>query len=318
MKRNAFTLVELLVVIAIIGILIAMLLPAVQAAREAARRMSCSNNLKQLGLGLLNYESAHGHLPAGETHGTTRNTGYVGYSGSQHCQWDGQIGNWMNAIFPFIGYQAEYDMLDFESRPQWSSAQNREVMQMAFDQFLCPTDPYRGLTSGWSTAGEYTNDSNRSYIAHYFAVAGPEEHTSLAHPDGAVGNGHCNATLGLFYNDSQIKLSEVSDGLSNTAALCETWGRAWENETPPVIIPPGYPGFSQSRGMGLHMYVYFDWTPNSNHSDPWKVNSFHPGGVNLAMADGSVHFCRDEIDYAIFQAYATRNGGEAIDSEEGL
>ena len=318
MKRNAFTLVELLVVIAIIGILIAMLLPAVQAAREAARRMACSNSLKQIGLALLNYESTHGCLPSGEIHGTSQNLAYVPYAGSQHCQWDGQIGIWMNLIFPFIGYQAEYDMLDFEKRPQWLSLQNQEVMKMPFDQFLCPSDPYRGLTTGWSPAGEDANERNKSYIANYFAVAGPTEYSSIPHPDGSVGSGHCNATLGLFYNDSQIKLSEVSDGLSNTVALCETWGRAWENETPPATIPAGYPNYAQSRGMGLHMYVYFDWTPNSNHSDPWKANSFHPGGVNLSMGDGSVHFCGDEIDYDIFQAYATRDGGEMVDAGEGI
>ena len=317
MKRNGFTLVELLVVIAIIGILIALLLPAVQAAREAARRMQCSNNLKQLGLGLLNYESSHGCLPSGEVHGGTWEKGYVPYGG-EHCQWDGQIGIWMNLIFPFIGHQAEFDMLDFERRPQWLSQENQEVMQMSFTEFLCPSDPYKGLTTGWGIGGEDSNQRNKSRIANYFAVSGPTEDSDLTHPDGTTGNPHhCGATQGLFYNDSRIKFSEVTDGTSNTAALCETWGRVWEHGTPPATIPPGYPNYSQSRGMGLHMYVYFDWTPNSNHSDPWKVNSFHPGGANLVMADGSVHFVQDEIDYEVFQALATRNGGESFSSDEG-
>ncbi len=151
--NRGFTLVELLVVITIIGILIALLLPAVQSAREAARRMQCGNNLKQIALGLMSYESAHGVFPPAEIHGGSWNAGYVPYppgSSSEHCDWNGQIGIWMNLIFPYIEQQAAYDMLDFEIRPQYASENNRKVMQMEFSLFFCPSDPYRGLTVGWS------------------------------------------------------------------------------------------------------------------------------------------------------------------------
>src|SRR5687768_6758541 len=122
MLRRAFTLVELLVVIAIIAILIGLLLPAVQSAREAARRMQCGNNVKQLGLAILVYESSHKVFPPGEIHGTSANAGYSASWGSaNHCEWDGQIGIWNNLIFPFMDQTAAYNLLDFKARKQYKS-----------------------------------------------------------------------------------------------------------------------------------------------------------------------------------------------------
>jgi len=299
-QKRAFTLVELLVVITIIGILIALLLPAVQAAREAARRMHCSNNLKQIGLGILLYESTHGVFPPGEIHGGPWN-GSVYQSengGRPHCDWDGQIGCWMNLIFPFIEEQPDYDKLDFEIWPQYVLQENREVMQTPFDTFMCPSDPYRGLTTNWGPGGA----ENRARIIHYYGVAGPTENSQLQYP-GQSGStyGHCNYHLGMFFNDSQTKIAGIRDGTSNTAMLCEVWGRSY-----PEHDGPG----ESSRGMNLHAVVYFDYTPNSNQNDPWKANSFHPGGVELLLADGSVRFVSETIDLATWRALATIQGGE--------
>ena len=303
---RGFTIVELLVVIAIIGILIALLFPAVQAAREAARRSQCTNNVKQLALGVLQYESVNSCFPPAEIHGRAI------YGTCPHCDWDGAIGMWMNLIFPFIEQQAAYKKLDFKAWPQYTSPGNVEVMQMPFSMFLCPSDPYRGLTTPWGSAG----DTNRAYIVNYYAVHGDNENSLLPHPDGtSCGTyGHCNAHNGMFFNDSAIKVAEVRDGLSNTALLCEVWGRCWPQHQAGNPIPPGFPDAESSRGMNLHTAVYFDWPPNSFHMDPWHPTSFHPGGVNCAYADGSVHFIPDTIDMTVLHALATRAGKESVGS----
>ncbi|HUT93116.1 MAG TPA: DUF1559 domain-containing protein [Thermoguttaceae bacterium] len=304
--RRGFTLVELLVVIAIIGILIALLLPAVQAAREAARRSHCTNNLKQLGLGLLNYESTFKVFPPAEIHGGTWMPNYRNPYTYQHCDWEGQVGMWCNLIFPFIEQQAVYDKLDFEIVPQYDSPDNMDVIRMTFPIFLCPSDSYRGLTTDWGATGR------NARIMHYYAVHGSDEGTTTTHGDQLPGvnwYGHCNRHDGMFYNDSMTKIADVRDGTSNTAMLCEVWGRKYANH---LTIPGDPRGGESSRGMNLHTAVYFDYTPNSYHGNPWHAASFHPSGVNVLFADGSVHFAAETIDLAIWKGLATIQGKEVI------
>jgi len=149
--RRGFTLIELLVVITIIGILIALLLPAVQSARQAALRIQCANQMKQLVLAMANYESLHKRFPPGEIHGGYINPSYpsldaAGNSatptlpGGNHCHWDGQIGMWCNLIFPQMEQQAAYNLLNFAKRPQYDWPDNKTVMQMQFPFLQCPAD----------------------------------------------------------------------------------------------------------------------------------------------------------------------------------
>lgn len=290
--KAGFTLVELLVVIAIIGVLVALLLPAVQAARESARRMKCTNDFKQILLAMHSYHDVRKIFPPGEIHGYDAKGGL-----GPHCYWDGAIGIWNNLIFPHIEEQASYDLLDFEIRPQWQSQNNQQVMQMTFEFFLCPSDPYTGLTTEWASA------LNKARICHRYAVAGSIEGSNTPHPDGTLQYSHCNFHNGMFFNDSATRAGDILDGLSNTIAVCETWGR--------TSVDHDVPGES-SRGMNLHSVVYLDWTPNSNRTNPWKANSFHAGGVTTAYADGSVRFTPDTVELRVFQASASIAGGETL------
>jgi len=311
-RPAGFTLVELLVVIAIIGILIALLMPAVQSGRESSRTVECRNKLRQLATAMKTYASQNGTLPAGEIHGTSANPGYNGWGGKDHCEWDGQIGIWNNLIFPHIDQQNAYDMLDFNIRKQWKSPANQQVMKMKFSIFLCPSDSYEGLTTDWGVGG----GQNKARICNYYAVAGSNEGSSLAHPDGTVAYGHCNKHDGAFYNDSGTPLSTIRDGESNTALLCESWGRIWPEHSPPAVIPPGYPNHESSRGMNLHTVVYLDWAPNTNHRNPWKANSFHNNGVYVAFGDASVRFVTEAVELDVFKGLATLHGGEVLDASK--
>lgn len=308
-STHGFTIVELLVVIAIIALLAGLLVPAVQMARESARRSACGNNLRQIGLSIRGYESARGRLPPGEVHGTRLDQGYTSnYGMGDHCSWDGRVGIWMNLVFPFLGEQPAFDRLDFAVRPQYASAENVAVMQQRFTTFLCPTDPYSGLTTPWLLP------VNVCRIAHYFAVAGSTEYSTMAHPDGTLNYGHCNANDGLFYNDSRTRLSAVTDGASHTAMICEVWGRKYREHATPPTAPYG---LENSRGMMLHMYAYFDTTPNASQFSPWKPNSFHRSGVTCVFADGAVRFLADDVDPAAFAAFATIADGEQDRGDPG-
>ncbi|MDZ7617746.1 MAG: DUF1559 domain-containing protein, partial [Patescibacteria group bacterium] len=303
--------VELLVVIAIIGILIALLLPAVQSAREAARRMQCSNHLKQIGLAILNYESAHKVFPPQEIHGGNwvSNYRFSTYS-RQHCDWEGSIGMWCNLIMPFIEQQTLYDRINFEACPQYSDPVNIEIMEMEHNFLLCPSDPYRGLTTNWGA-------TRKARIMHYYAVNGTG--ASKLHPDQAAGVSaymHCDMGDGIFYNDSKTRIRDITDGTSNTAMVAEVWGRLYRDHSAPPEGSPDHRGAESSRGMNLHSSVYFTYTPNSYRKAPWYVNSFHPGGAQSVFADGSVRFLTETIDLTTFKAIATRSGGEVIDGSK--
>lgn len=318
-KRSAFTLVELLVVIAIIGILVGLLLPAVQAAREAARRMQCSNNMRQLMLGALNYESSYKRLPASRMSTTADKLGPAN-SISVHAR-----------LLPFMEQTQVYDLIDF--RFEYNHPNNLTALNSKVATFVCPSDP--------ATAIESANQGGQN---NYYVNSGtiPLWQRSTS----ASWIGQIPDWDGVFYRDSFLKLAGITDGLSNTAGFSErltgdfsqtvssprtdtfqpgtsplTADQAYNDCLAVVVTDITKQGFSNIGAPWLRGYhstsEYYHITPPNGRScmyPPGRImttaNSQHSGGVNLALMDGSVRFLPATIDMAVYRAGGTRSGGE--------
>ncbi len=304
---QAFTIVELLVVIAIIGILVSLLLPAVQSAREAARRIQCGNHLKQIGIALLEFEASKGHLPAAGDHGTLPQSD-MGGRGYYHCGWGVNVGNWATHILPYLEQQAAYDQLNFNAVWQMLDDGNVRVLQMPMPWYQCPSDPYPGLTRPES----FHSEQHKSRIMHYFAVAGPFRHAEPLHePERKCNTADCCPHLGPFYNDSNTRLQQITDGLSHTAFVSEVWARH----------APFHDSEKTSRGIGWHNQTYYVDVPNARIHCPggdedcahtWNPNSFHPGGIHALFGDGGVRFIANDIELTVFQTFATIDGDDHL------
>jgi len=315
-SRAAFTLVELLVVIAIIGVLVSLLLPAIQASREAARKMSCQNNLKQLGLALHNHESAVGVFPPG------RGAPFPKVFSTQ------------TYLLPFCE-GVVYQSIDFDSPPisftlrsgiVLDGANNFAAASTTLPPFICPSDG----------AGGRVADSEYG-ATNYAACAG----------SGAVRAGSLSDADGVFYSGSETGFSDLVDGSSNTAAFSErTLGRMavgetprrnarftiWEfpdRRTPEVLVCRardagdwnsfrGEKWIMGNYGNSLYNHAY---PPNASEWDCMNVTqqaglfsarSFHPSGVNVLFCDGSVRFAQNSVDQTVWQAVATREGLEVV------
>jgi prepilin-type N-terminal cleavage/methylation domain len=343
----AFTLVELLVVIAIIGILIALLLPAVQAAREAARRMQCTNYQKQIALAAHNHESTRKVFPAallGEI-----SSGYTFPSGA-FLQVP-YVWSWsaLAELSPFLEQASVYNTMDLRqplydpSSHQFTTA-NREAVGTTIKTFLCPSDSQQQATA---SAYGVTNPGSTNYA---FCAGTGEAYGSA--PLGSLWN-----TNGPFMAGKKFSLSAITDGTSNTVMLSEsTLGTGIEGtSTDPKDYRTNYAyagsvttltesacasalqwnmdyrhGYSWTTGEYRcasynHFYVpnaknYDCIANNSDYSSqtggtPFGLRaarSWHTGGVNVALLDGSVHFVSDSVALSTWRAYATRSGGEAV------
>lgn len=319
---QAFTLVELLVVIAIIGILVGLLLPAVQAAREAARRMQCSNNVKQLSLGFHNYESALKCFPinyAMRGIAPFPNNG-PGIANSGR--------SWMQMILPYIEQTPLYNNIDFtvglqpkSSAPTTPVGRNRIVAATVIPTFICPSDDSNegGTLLNRSDLNETTNPADRWAVTCYKAVAGANWAWGVFSPVVGVGkNG--GQTDGLNRGDGVIcsnqtnvnartRIADITDGTSNTFVIGEAmpgWSQWnwWYNPnacTATCAIP-------LNRVLRVPKNIG-DW-PNN-----YGFASRHTGGGNFGTADGSVRFISDNIDTVTYRALATVSGGEVASSE---
>lgn len=299
-RHKGFTLVELLVVIAIIGILIALLLPAVQAAREAARRSQCTNNMKQIGLALHNYHDTYRCFPAG----------FIYRGGSGHRNY-----GWNVAILPYIEQQAFYDQLDagnvpLQVRYASTAAADREMMQHQISSLLCPSDDGPGTCDTISFGG---STDPRVALSNYVASCG--------YGDRPVRNDECG---GMFYGNSWKDFASCKDGTSNTIAVGErcygqpghpshhhhaaTWVGVGRNDS--------YGADATLRTLCRNGFILnFDYAANGGPENMGKgCASYHPGGANFVLCDGSVHFISETIDRVnVIQWLSLRNDGRTFD-----
>ena len=349
-QRRGFTLVELLVVIAIIGILVALLLPAIQAAREAARRSECTNNLRQLAVAALNYESAKKEFPMGRKKGTiTKADGSVG-----------AVSQWghLALILSYMEEEAAQAQIDFTVETAKSDARFYKL-----GVFTCPSDVEDRMNNGTCSAGGDWLDAGRtSYCGNGGSETGriemvapvpsppPKEPTNLELQFREINNG-------IFVSNRAIKMRHVTDGTSYTALYAEALLGDGDKF---VIEDPGdwfrVPGTGQTaeqvydRCLGVSAttgnnqfpcrgrnWVHGDYAtsrythimpPNSKscsqsagtfnaisvneYGNATTASSRHPGGTNMVCADGSTHFIRDGIDHLVWWALGSRNGDDIV------
>lgn len=325
MKRG-FTLVELLVVIAIIGILVGLLLPAVQAAREAARRMQCSNNLKQMGLAAHNYESAHAKFPPGDL-SINRGGGDIPQA-STHA-----------FLLPYLEAGNSYATFNFNFQVN-ANVNNAQARIQFIPSYHCPSDPggVRHMVASIIDAASANYMQCLGSIATHNPPSPTPQH-------------------GIFFRNSSTRIGSIIDGTSNTAMFAEI--RKGPNAagslavvaagtpddfrvaTRPVtsgwidddlLFPPAdcenratsawmYRGLQYYRGLLVATYYNHTLTPNARLRDcitsgifqgHMAARSYHPGGVNYVRADGSVHFASESIDPVTWRAFGTMAGGEVI------
>lgn len=332
--RRGFTLVELLVVIAIIGVLVALLLPAVQAAREAARRMSCSNNVKQISLAIHNFHDTRNKLPSGgrPPESSTIRCGVFVY------------------LLPFLEQTTIYNQYDVSV--SWGHANNVPLVANRLKVYECPSSPKGSLDrnpDGTSASGPWVplvangdygaslgNDPGLVSVAAALSppvkVVGSTSTTSTAN----------NPTNGFMPKNASITFGDVTDGLSNTIAVFESGGRpylyrrgvrvsdnlvtnhvnggGWARPASDILFAGSnaagttIPGVNINRTNGLdvgnqaYSSTGYPSVGTEGSSQPY---SFHPGGLTVGIGDGSVRFLSDTIDIGTIAALVTRNGGTA-------
>jgi len=285
LAKRAFTLVELLVVIAIIGILIAILLPAVQWAREAARAMRCKNNLKQIGLALHNYHDVHGSFPMGSSSDTT---GAWGFLMSLMPQLD-------NANVPKTVNFENPDCCNEIMLRQNASPAQPDPASTLFSVLACSSDPNseRLHVSG----GSISLPCGKLYPGSYLGVSGD---VNFFGSGTTTGNG-------ILFSLSRIRMADILDGTSNTMIV-------GERGIPSDLVL----GWVICGANELDQYLGAEYVPVPGRNAPWTDPvfqgfwSWHSGGAHFVFADGSVHFIRNSIDKTTYRALGTRANREVF------
>jgi len=341
-SRRGFTLIELLVVIAIIAVLIALLLPAVQAAREAARRAQCVNNLKQIGLGLANYESQTSRYPAGSQRGDDPVT----------CGWSTTGISLFAMILPQIEQQSVYNSINFwfgsgggAGTAMPAGITQRTALISQINAYICPSDPGQTPFTLSESQNGYAQSSYAGMMGRLDTI-----HWYCGCPGANYGYGCSGSNTwipndGMFWYASSVSLASITDGTSNTIFVGEfarfkndpdkifnTWSRAeW--------FGSNYPGASRIQGMSTSapkINAKFattepggSWPPASwlgtgvpivrnqatLNDGQFGFRSQHPGGANFLFGDGSVKFLKESINMDTYQALSTRAMGEVISAD---
>ncbi|RUL82804.1 DUF1559 domain-containing protein [Tautonia sociabilis] len=316
-NRRGFTLIELLVVIAIIGVLIALLLPAVQAAREAARRAQCTNNLKQIGLGMHNYESTFSCFPPGYM---TRPGGGGVHGVPDPDTLDAGPG-WAygTALLASMEQGPLYQALNVDL-PCWLP-ENTTGAATSLATFLCPSVSDDSRT--FSVLDQPGDELARFSRSHYVLNAGNEESWRFQVED------HRRIADGPFFRNSSTTIASVRDGLSNTLFMGEHTpilsDKTWVGVVPGAAVCPTpqfafstcdyaatlvltHSGPSAVEGDIIH-------PPNARSCHVCQMYSEHPGGANVLLGDGSVRFVKETINQRAWAAMATCRRGEVISAD---
>lgn len=323
-KKNGFTLVELLVVIAIIGLLVGLLLPAVQSAREAARKMKCSNNLKQIALACHAYSNfnmeafppATGMVKYNTAHSKSKEEGSY-----NHC--------FTVFILPFIDQQVLYDSIDFTLSAWDMYYQNPRpaALTTIIPMYYCPSYQREILCTesiNYKYGALWTYNGVGGVIRTSEEIAAKQGEPYAVAPEVTAPNNYGNLPdNGMFCFGKAIKVSMVTDGLSNTLLVSEyiqkdstgTYSTQAGNVRPWVL------GTNENRGMYAYKVIKYKINePYDRIGDNVPFNhlpmgSDHVDGVNASKADGSVSFLNENMDVAVYKAMGTRNGGSP---ENGL
>ena len=321
-KPNGFTLVELLVVIAIIGILIAMLLPAVQQVREAARRIQCTNNSRQIALACINYESAMGHFPCGSQ-------GVFSNGVDPHLSnFDRRLGTpyednflgWGYFILPFLEHENLFDAIP--GNRTWGEddldANGNSLSASIVPTYICPSDSTDDVNDYYNTQDQDVLNGKSNYIACTGTGTGPGDGFSTTHTNSEFSDG-----WGIMRTNSRTEFGQIQDGASNTMLIGERtglegelfngqhgaiWIGSLDRDNHEEFVFAGYAwGGHASLELGGEGFLVNDRRVESS-----VASSEHIGGAVVSYGDGSAHFLSDNLANQVLTALCSMNDGRVV------